>query len=890
MITINKPKFDKRDFYGGMLNNGIKYALINDNTLDRSYVSVTVNVGSFSNPKDYNGLAHFLEHMLFMGSKKYPNEDHYMKKLNELGGSSNAYTDKLNTVYYFNVRDEGLMEIIDIFSRFFIDPLFNNDSIQREINAVDNEHHKNIHNDSWRKLQFMLDIANEKSNVNTFITGSHNTLNKKDIRDKVILFYNKYYVSSNISIAIASSKEIKDTYNIINSTFGNIVNKIYIKNNEIIKPFYSNNKLKTYHLKTLSDTYSVTYIWEIPIQDSNYTKVKYFNILEMMLNNLSENSLSFHLKDMGYINYINIETLYEGIFNITFKLTALGFDNLNYIENILFNTLDNINKSDIKNNAIYYQKIAKINFDCMNKFSIEDLCNLLSVNHNYYDTANIFSGEFIIDEIKQTNEYKNLFSNYINKNNYIKILQSQNNYNNMIDKDYMETREYGTKYIELNLKVPSMQVSNQIFNIDIINDYTDTNPIPIVSDLETSDIPRLIGDRQWYGFSGEFNEPLIYCNLQINSNTYFNTSTNYILSEISCSILNFLVSTILYKPLEVCYNISFSCKQSTSSIVININGFNDTNKLKLLVNEFSSFLFNIKDNINIISDTYINNLIITFEQMYKNINFMNPAEYSSYIVSSSTITTEYTIDQILESLKKLSHDNIKKYIINLFNIDKSALTSFIYGNINVDDAINIFSQFNKLYFNCNNILPTIKPLTSITINHPNNSEKQNCISYYYPIGTFNPINYILLSLSVYILNQPFFNDLRTKNQLGYLVSMNIYSIRDYYYIVQKIQSGKEILFVQNKINDFNKNILSIVKKCNFDTFKDTIKHELEERDICISDKFYKFLPEISFRKYLFNRNKILLDKLKTITKKDLIHFIKNYIINANKSICIIKGN
>ena len=100
MIELIKPKFDSREIKGDKLDNNIKYILINDKNLDRSYVSVAIKTGSFYNPKKYDGLAHFLEHMLFMGSKKYPKEDHYNVKLNRYGGSSNAYTDKLETVYY----------------------------------------------------------------------------------------------------------------------------------------------------------------------------------------------------------------------------------------------------------------------------------------------------------------------------------------------------------------------------------------------------------------------------------------------------------------------------------------------------------------------------------------------------------------------------------------------------------------------------------------------------------------------------------------------------------------------------------------------------------------------------------------------------------------------
>ena len=67
-MTIIKPKFDIRKFKSSKLKNNIKYIIINDDKLDRTYVSVNVLTGSFNEPKDCGGLAHFLEHMLFMGS------------------------------------------------------------------------------------------------------------------------------------------------------------------------------------------------------------------------------------------------------------------------------------------------------------------------------------------------------------------------------------------------------------------------------------------------------------------------------------------------------------------------------------------------------------------------------------------------------------------------------------------------------------------------------------------------------------------------------------------------------------------------------------------------------------------------------------------------------
>ena len=99
-----------------------------------------------------------------------------------------------------------------------IDPLFNKDAIAKEINAVDSEHQKNINSDGWRQMQLLLDLSDDKSPLNIFGTGSHNTLNKPGIRDELIKFYKKYYVSTNISICIATSKKHNEILTLIKNT------------------------------------------------------------------------------------------------------------------------------------------------------------------------------------------------------------------------------------------------------------------------------------------------------------------------------------------------------------------------------------------------------------------------------------------------------------------------------------------------------------------------------------------------------------------------------------------------------------------------------------------------------------------------------------------------
>jgi len=898
MISINKPQFDTRDFVGGALENGIKYVIIHDSLLTSSFISIAVNIGTFGCPKGYDGLPHFLEHMLFMGSRKYPNVNHYFEKLNQYGGFSNAYTDFLETVYYFNVLDHGLLEIIDIFSRFFIDPLFNKDAIAKEINSVDSEHQKNINSDGWRHMQLLLDLSDDNTPINIFGTGSHNTLNKPGILDKLIEFYKKYYISTNISICIASSKTHREILTLIENTFGHIKKPITKSNTLVIpKPCYTKNKGKIIYMKSLMNIYDVSYNYEIPYQ-LVYLYSKDFSIFTSILTIQSEESLYFHLKNMGYIKNISADINFTGMLSITLYFTKEGYSNMQYCEHLLFDAIKQIINMDIKKYAIYFSKISNIQFDNLNKFDTESLCNLLSVNHIYYKTQNVFDGFFKIAQIKTTDEYSKLYSKYINNQNVIKIICAQD-YPGIIKHIFIKAREYKTEYTFIDSKFKDTTHYTDVFNIDTLNDYLDVRP-KLFTSLDKYNVPILIGDKLWYGGCSKFGEPTVLLYYQLNNINYFNTPKKYILTTLVCSVLNFLTSIIMYKPFQVYYNITFASFFRLSTISITINGLNDFIKLEKVLKQFNIFLQHVDKHFLKLDEKYINNLIVSLKEYYLNIIFLNPFEYAEYLVSSKA-DQEYNANELLNALDTITYSDIHNHILQLF--DKTALTTFIYGNIPLDTIKKLFNVNNSSLFNVNNpslltsllsnnIYPLAHPkvITDMNIKHPNKNEKSNLISYYYRIGTFTPKYFGMLIVLHKIIKQLFFDILRSEKQLGYLVRLVIHIQGDEYYITEKIQSGKPIKLVMKEINKFNKNIQTYIKNSEFKKIIETVIMELNAPEYNIDDKIDKYLPEIIKRTYLFNRTQLILNQVKQLTKNDILEFAKCTFDKSNRVIVVVNGN
>ena len=849
--TMIVPSNSTSKFAAGILKNNIKYVLVEDENITNSYVSVCVNVGSFNNPKEYQGLAHFLEHMLFLGSKKYPDEDYYADKISKNGGFSNAYTSHFETVYYFNVLNDKLVEMLDIFSRFFIDPLFNESSVLREVNAVNSEHEKNINSDYWRIRQIFFNVRDKDNQTNTFSTGSLETLNKPEIREQLIKFYNTHYVSSNIALCIISSHKINKQLDMINNTFGLIQSKSYIKE-KLVKPFFKESK--TFFIKSLDKTYNLIYSWEINVEDvSNDT----FSILYNILGNNSETSIKFYLKNNGLIKNLYTFINSDGTFQIIIDLTKYGYKKMLLVEELLFNYIDDIFSQDIKSFAEFYQKYHQINFDNLDKIPSESLANTLSVNLFKFDFKNVLANNYLIPNIYDNKKYINLYKKFIRKDNYFKFIISRK-YKKDVKLNYLIDKHYGTKYCEINNnKVINNKLNNK-FNLILNDEYLNIKP-KLIENLK--DKPILISNKQWYSGYSKFLEPKVNICLIFNNKLYNDNIKNYVLSMITISILNLLLKTLLNDNF-LFYEFNFSFNSMYNCILLYITGFNDVTFIKLLINSISNILLNISK-YNIISDKCIKYLLKSYYNSYKNIKNLSPYELNRYYIDK-----DYDYLDIMKTIKTIKINEIYSFINNMF-IDTS-LTSYICGNINKKDCL-LFSKFNNLFSNKHFNAKNMKLLENYNIKHPNKKEKSHCVIYSFYIGKYNPRDIVIFNLIKNILSTKFYDELRTKEQLGYIVNLSIYRKENDYYIFELVQSSKDIQFVKDKMNKFNDNILNIINNVDIDKYRDTLKKQIEAPEESMDELYYDNLHEIIRNRFLFNIDELLLKQLETINKDDIIN-------------------
>ena len=174
--VVVQSENDSRHYQTIILANELKVLLVSDPAAEKSAASLDVNIGSRQDPLDYQGLAHFLEHMLFLGTEKYPDPGEYQRFISEHGGTHNAGTGLENTNYFFDIDAVYLEPALDRFSQFFTSPNFDAKYVDRERNAVESEYRLKIKDDGRRSQDVLQEQVNPQHPLSKFTVGNLETL------------------------------------------------------------------------------------------------------------------------------------------------------------------------------------------------------------------------------------------------------------------------------------------------------------------------------------------------------------------------------------------------------------------------------------------------------------------------------------------------------------------------------------------------------------------------------------------------------------------------------------------------------------------------------------------------------------------------------------------
>lgn len=164
-------------------------------------VEVMIKVGSIHEKDNVRGISHFLEHIVFEGTKKRPTNQQISNEIERIGGSFNAYTSTEKTCFYAKVLKKHFSIAADVIADILQNPLLRDSDIEKEKNVVLKE--IAMIYDEPRFYQWILLQQNlfEKHPCKYPTYGSMESI-KKLTKNKVLDFFRQHYISNNMVISV----------------------------------------------------------------------------------------------------------------------------------------------------------------------------------------------------------------------------------------------------------------------------------------------------------------------------------------------------------------------------------------------------------------------------------------------------------------------------------------------------------------------------------------------------------------------------------------------------------------------------------------------------------------------------------------------------------------
>lgn len=329
--TIRKSDHDPRDYQAIRLDNGMTVLLVSDPTAPKSLAALTLPIGSLDDPEQQPGLAHYLEHMVLMGSKRYPQPDNLAEFLKKHGGSHNASTASYRTAFYLEVENAALQPAVDRLADAVAEPLLDPVNADRERHAVNAELTMARSRDGLRMAQVGAETLNPAHPGARFSGGNLETLRDKPgskLHQALLDFYQTHYSANLMKAVIYSNKPLTEMAAIATQTFGRVANR--------------DATVPSITVPVVTDAQKGIIIHYVPAQPRKQLKIEFRidnnsdrfrsktdTLICYLFSNRSKNTLTDWLQTQGLADGVNAgaDAMTErdsGVFSISVSLTDKG--------------------------------------------------------------------------------------------------------------------------------------------------------------------------------------------------------------------------------------------------------------------------------------------------------------------------------------------------------------------------------------------------------------------------------------------------------------------------------------------------------------------------------------------------------------------------------------
>ncbi len=871
-------KGSKRKTETMTLENGLDVLLISDPDVHRSTAALSVGVGFLYDPVEKQGLAHYLEHMLFLGTEKYPEVGSYQKYLNEHSGGSNAYTSGTITNYFFQVSHDGFKGALDRFSDFFKAPLFDKTYSEREVNAVNNEHEKNKRSDGWRGRFIQKLISKPGHPLTKFGTGNLDTLagdNSKALKD----IYHEFYSASNMKLAMLSNMSLESMVKTAQEFFSTIPNH-EVKHPEISGDFRLplKNQYRLLKVKTIKDIRTLEIDFPT-IRLIDHKESKPASIVGGVLGYEGKGSLLSKLKDEGLVLSLSAGggSVHDNLnsFNINISLTTKG---LNEYEKILKHVFAYINKIREKGVQEYTfkqnQAMSQINFDWKSPDEGMHFVAGKAAKMHDYNLDEIETLPYLITKY-EPEAYKAILDTLTPENALVTIS------NNAVETDKVAPyydAEYSLTHVGGN-------EFNDIKNPPKADDmfYPEENGFIPYNLTLTDEIPHLVRDdalaKIWFKFDNKFKQPKVYLSLRIETPLVYNDARNHLLSKLYEAAVREGLNELIY-PLQMA-GLSYSLSTEDKGITLTMGGYSE--RIDDLMELVTKNLTEIT-----IDEQKFSNIKESMIRELKNLKLGKAYYRGGYYNWLMWYQKQFTEEEKLAALTTLTLNDLKEYPKRLY--EKIYITGVGHGNWS-DEKV---KESTDLLFKAlkSKPLPEDERFKQVVeVLDPNERyrfsrevmDNNNSLAYAIQVGEKDLSLQARTSLVASIIETDFYTQMRTNQQLGYIVWSFNQVTEDRVFFRLVIQSSTHGAFEMSKrVNNWlltTEKLFDNLTDEEFERHREGLIISLEKEPDSIGGALAELYGLATKEEGDFQYKKKMISAVKNLQKEDVVQEGKRIFIN-----------
>ena len=891
-VVTTSPN-DQREYHAFELANRLKVLLISDPTTDKSAAALDVNVGNGGDPVDRQGLAHFLEHMLFLGTEKYPRAGEYQEFIRRHGGANNAYTSYEHTNYFFDIDPDYLEPALDRFAQFFVAPLFTEEYVERERGIVHSEYSSRKQSDGRRTWAARKAVFNPKHPMSRFSVGSLSTLEDrpgKPVRDDLIEFHRRYYSANAMTLVVFGREPISILRQWVSERFEEIEDKNQSAFDPGEKLFVAGRLPVRLTVNPIKEQRVLSLTFPIPEVRTHY-RTKPTALISNLIGHEGRGSLLAVLKRRGLAEGlsagIGVSNPNEATFVVSISLTKAGATQWREVAGLLFDYIDLVKREGVADWIYREQRmLADLSFRFQEQQDPGRYAQALASNLHRYPAAELLVGPYMMESFEPA---------LINK--FLSSLRPENVLVTVIDQD-QPTRSveqwYGTEYAIDEIDAALISDWGEA-SIDSDLQLPPPNPfLPDVNLLQLApqsvgSIPQRIldlpGFELWHHQDVSFRVPRANYYMSIRSPLANSSARNSVLTSLYVRAVNDELNAFSY-PANLA-GLNYSFYHHVRGVTLKISGYSAKQAL-LLERIVETMREPSIDTAKF--ELYRQELIRTLR------NRSQDTPYSQTLseVRRLLMIPDWTSEERIAAALTVSKVELERFIGRFYTrVDVVGLS---HGNVERDEAVSMASLVRTRLLANAQPQPVPRgrlvrlPLRKTYLRTLDVDHDDAAISEYVQGDDAKIATRARFALLAQLVSTAFYNDLRTQNQLGYVVFASPYSLSEVPGLVFVVQSPTASpAVIESHINRFIREFADRLAEMTDDEYgaqRQGLLSRILERAHDLNSRSGRYWNELDDEEYEFDSRHRLASAVREIGREEFVAFYRATLLQRNRFLIV----